>query len=239
MANPSSEWTVRGHGPIEQLAENLWWVRGDVPRMPLKRNMVIVRRTDGSLLLHNAIALREVEQAQLEALGTPALLIVPNAFHRLDAPAYKARYPQLRVFAPAGARAKVESVLPVDGTYADFPADEAARVEHLGGVREAEGALVVTSNDGTTVVVNDAVFNMDPPLSTLARVAMRVMNNVGGPRISRLTKVLLVKDRAAFRATLEKYAALPDLQRFIVAHDKCVVGREAASSALRTAASSI
>lgn len=239
MANLSSEWTVRGHGPIEQLAENLWWVQGDVPRMPIKRNMVVVRRTDGSLLVHNAIALREVEQAQLEALGTPAILIVPNGFHRLDAPAYKARYPRLRVFAPAGARTKIESVLPVDGTYADFPADEATRVEHLGGVREAEGALVVSSKDGTTVVVNDAVFNMDPPRGTLSRIAMTVLNNAGGPRVSRLTKLLLVKDRAAFRATLEKYAALPDLQRFIVAHDKCVVGREAAAAALRTAAASI
>ncbi len=239
MAMPSSEWTVRGHGPIEQLADNLWWVQGDVPRIPLHRNMVVVRRTDGSLLVHNAIALREAEQAQLEALGRPAILIVPNAFHRLDAAAYKARYPQLQVIAPAGASKQVEAVVPVDATYDQFPADDATRVEYIGGVRKAEGALVVSSKDGTTVIVNDAVFNMDRPTGTVARIISTVMNNAGGPRVSRLTKLLLVKDRAAFRATLERFAALPDLQRFIVAHDKCVVGREAAATALRTAAASI
>ena len=35
------------------------------------------------------------------------LLVVPGGFHRLDAKIYKARYPQVKVLCPAGARQKV------------------------------------------------------------------------------------------------------------------------------------
>src|SRR5688500_14318601 len=97
---PDTTWRVLPHGPLQQLAENLWCVLGSLPNMSLKRMMTIARRSDGGLLLHSAIALDEPTQRQLEALGPPTHLIVPNAVHRLDAPAYKARYPALRVFTP-------------------------------------------------------------------------------------------------------------------------------------------
>ena len=48
----------------------------------------IARMTDGSLVLHSPIALEEDAMVDLEALGTPAFLIVPSRYHRLDAPAY-------------------------------------------------------------------------------------------------------------------------------------------------------
>lgn len=239
MAQADTAWSVLDHGPLEQLAENLWWVVGSVPRMPIKRNMVIVRRTDGTLLIHNAMALREAAQLEVEALGKPAILLVPNGFHRLDCARYKARYADLKVYAPSGSRARVAQVVAVDGTYGDVPADDHYRIEPIAGVKHVEGVLVVKSKDGSTVVVNDCVFNMDPPPRALQRFLMRVMNNTGGPRVSRIGKALLVKDRPTFRAELERYAALPDLQRFIVAHDKCVHGPEAASAALRTAAHSL
>lgn len=219
---------MRDHGPLQQLADNLWWVDdGALPSMSLRRNMVIVRRSDGALTIHNGIALREDVQQALEALGTPAQLIVPNGWHRLDAAAYKKRYPQLRVFAPSGSRARVHEVVAVDGTYDDFPADPAVRLEMLHGVKDLEGAMIVTSADGTTVVLNDAVFNMDKKSDFLGNLITRVLGSAPGPRISRLMKLLAIKDRGALRTDLERYAALPDLVRLIVAHEKCASGPDA------------
>lgn len=229
------EWKVLDHGPIERLADNLWWVSGAVPKMSLRRNMVIARRADGSLVIHNAIALRDEQQRELEALGEPALLLVPNGWHRLDAPAYKQRYPQLRVFAPSGSRKKVEEAIALDGTYDEFPADAAVRVEALAGVKGTEGAMVVTSSDGVTVVVNDAVFNMDKRTDFFGKLFTTLLASAPGPRVSRLMKWMVIDDKAAFRANLERYADLPDLQRFIVAHEKCAHGAEA-REALRKAA---
>lgn len=222
-----ANWTVRDHGALEQLADNLWWVTGSLPKMSLTRNMVVARRTDGTLVIHNAIALRADEQQKLEALGAPAHLVVPNGWHRLDAPAYKQRYPELRVFAPDGSRKKVEEKLAVDGTYAEFPADAAVRLEPLGGLKNIEGAMVVKSSDGSTVVLTDAVFNMDKKTDFFGRLFTSVLGSAPGPRISRLMKLVAVKDKRALRADLERLAALPDLQRLIVAHEKCAHGADA------------
>jgi hypothetical protein len=35
MAKAHTEWKVIGHEPIVKLAQNLWWVRGNVPGMTL------------------------------------------------------------------------------------------------------------------------------------------------------------------------------------------------------------
>ncbi|QRK11315.1 hypothetical protein JQX13_15295 [Archangium violaceum] len=231
----SDAWQVLPHGPIEQLAENLWRVEGSLKGMSLKRVMTVVRTRDGSLVIHSAIALAEQEQRKLEALGTPSVLLVPNRAHRLDAPAYKKRYPALRVFAPRGGRKGVEEVVPVDGTYEDFPGDDTVRLETLKGVGEEEGAMLVRSSDGTTVVLNDVVFNMDRKKDPLGWFFTTVLGSAPGPRVSRLSKLLFVKDRKALRAELERLAALPDLVRLIVAHEKVASGGEAAS-ALRRAA---
>src|SRR5690606_29845051 len=101
-------------------------------------------------------------QAQVEALGPIRALIVPNGYHRLDAPAYAARYPEAKVYAPSGSRALVEKVVRVDGTLEDYPGDARLWFEPLAGVGDAEGTMLVRSEDGLSVVLNDAVFNMDP-----------------------------------------------------------------------------
>src|SRR5688500_7743598 len=160
MAKAISDWNPLPHEPIVELAENLRWVHGSIPGMSLKRVMTAVRLDDGTLALHSAIAMEPKSQAQLESWGEPAYLIVPNPGHRLDAPAYKKRYPKLRVFTPRGALDKVAEVVAVDGTYEDFPNMQSLKAERLEGVADMEGVLFVRSNDGTTVVLNDAMFNM-------------------------------------------------------------------------------
>jgi hypothetical protein len=235
MPKANTAWKVLAHGPIEKLADNLWWVQGALPGMSLKRVMTVVRLGDGRLVIHNGIALEPAAMKELEAWGTPAFLIVPNGAHRLDAPAYKQRYPQLKVLAPKGARAKVEEVVAVDGGYEDFPADENVRFELLHGVKDREGAMLVRSNDGLTVVLNDAVFNMDKKQDLLGWFFTTVLGSAPGPRISRLAKLAFIADKQALRADLERFAALPELTRLIVAHEKVASGPDARSALQRAA----
>lgn len=227
MAKANTEWRVLAHGPIEKLAENLWWVQGSLPNMSLKRNMTVARLADGRLVIHNAIALDESAMKELEGWGTPAFLIVPSGIHRLDAPAFKKRYPALKVFAPSGARAKVSEVLAVDGSYEDFPSDPDVRFEMLEGMGGLEGAMFVRSKDGMSLVLNDAVFNMDRKRDVLGFLFTTVFGSAPGPRVSRLAKLTLVKDRPALRAALERLAKQPGLTRLIVAHEKVAHGGEA------------
>jgi hypothetical protein len=226
---------VLPHGPLEQLSENLWRVEGSLPGMSLKRVMTVVRRSDGSLVIHSAIALADKERRELEALGPPSVLLVPNQGHRLDAPAYKKRYPSLRVFAPSGGRKAIAEVVPVDGNYEDFPSDDTVRLEMLHGVKEGEGAMFVRSQDGLTLVLNDCLFNMDRKKDPLGWFFTTVMGSAPGPRVSRLVKLLFVQDKKALRADFERFAQLPGLVRLIVSHEKVAHGAEAARS-LRQAA---
>lgn len=235
MPKAHAGWKVLSHGPIVELAENLWWVEGALPGMSLKRVMVIVRLGDGRLVIHNGIALEESAMQRIEAWGQPAFLIVPNGGHRLDAPAYKKRYPALEVVGPKGSRAKIEEVIKVDKTYEEFAANDTVTFETLHGVGETEGAMLVESPDGVTVVLNDAVFNMDTKRDPLGFFFTTLLGSAPGPRVSRLAKLLFVKDKGALRADLERFAQLPNLIRLVVAHEKVASGPSAAE-ALRKAA---
>jgi len=235
MAKANQEWCVLAHGAIEKLAENLWWVQGSLPNMSLKRNMTVARLADGRLVIHNAIALEEAAMRELEAWGTPAFLIVPSSIHRLDAPAFKRRYPGLKVFAPSGSRAKVSEVIAVDGTYEEFPADPAVRFEMLNGMAGLEGVMFVSSSDGLTLVLNDAVFNMDRKRDVLGFLFTTVFGSAPGPRVSRLTKLTLVKNKPALKGALLRLAKQPELTRLIVAHEKLARGPEAREALERAA----
>lgn len=235
MAKAPDAWNVLSHGPIERLAENLWRVEGTLPRMSLRRVMTIARRNDGQLVVHNGIALEETAMREIESFGNPGFLVVPNGYHRLDGPAYKNRYPSIRVFAPVGSKKRVEEVLTVDGTYAQFPADPLVELQPLAGVGGAEGIMIVRSSDGVTMVMNDAVFNMDRKRDPLGFLFTSLLGSAPGPRVSRLFKLAVVKDKAELRGELLRLAALPDLVRLVVAHEK-VAHKGEAADALRKAA---
>lgn len=229
-----SEWKVLEHGPIERLAENLWRVEGALPGMSLRRTMIVARRDDGGLVLHSPIAMDEARMAELEQLGRPAALLVPNGYHRLDAPRYKARYPEASVYAPRGSRKQVSEVVAVDGNYDEYPADGVVALDTLASTGDREGAMRVRSADGVTLVLNDVMMNMDRRPDFLGRLMTGIFGSAPGPRISRLSKLALIKDKGALRRELEAYATLTDLVRVCVAHDKVASGVEAAA-ALRQA----
>jgi hypothetical protein len=235
MARGFREWKVLRHGPIERLAENLWRVSGSLPGMSLRRTMTVVRLVTGRVVLHNAIALQEDAIKQVEAWGKLAYLVVPTGLHRLDAAAYKKRFPHLVVLAPKGSRKKIEQVVAVDAAYEDFPDDETVRFEPLHGINDVEGAMFVRSPDGVTIVLSDIVFNMDRKRDPLGLFFTTLLGSAPGPRISRLAKWKLVKDAAALKADLLRFAATPNLTRVIVAHEKVAAGADAAA-ALQAAA---
>jgi hypothetical protein len=230
----SPAWKILPHGPLEPLAENLWRVEGSLPDMALPRTMAVARDAQGRLLLHSAIALSDASMAELERLGEPSFLVVPNGWHRLDAPAYKARYPKLKVFCPRGARKRAAQAVPVDGTYEDFPSGDQLRLSTLPGIREQEGVLSVRSQDGLTLVFNDLLFNV-PHLPGFFGFTFKLMGSTGGPRVTRLARLTLVRDAKAVRAALERLAT-PDLRRILPGHG-AVISQNAAETLRQIATS--
>lgn len=214
MPKAFDSWQVYPHRPIEKLAPNLWRVEGDLPNGKGTRVMTIARLRDGTLLIHNGIALEEPLMAEIEAFGRPAYLLVPNGFHRLDAKVFKNRYPSLKVLCPKAARKKVEQVVAVDGTYDDGPKNDDVSIAHLDGTREQEGFVEVKSPDGTTIVLNDCVNNL-PAMTGLFGF---LFAPTGRPSVPRLARWMMVKDKEALRGELGKFSSISDLKRIIVSH---------------------
>ena len=219
MPKAYETWTVLPHRPIEKLEPNLWRVEGDLPGGNGTRVMTLVKLASGGLMIHNAVALEEDQMKEIEAFGTPEILVVPNGFHRLDAKVFKQRYPSVRVLAPARGRKKVAQVVAVDGTYDDGPKDDSVRMFHLDGANQHEGVVQVKSPSGTTLVFNDVVNNV-PKLGGVMGFMLAPTGQVAVPRIFRW---FFVKDRKKFTSGIETLAALPDLKRVIVSHGKMLV----------------
>jgi hypothetical protein len=212
-----AQWKVLPHGPIETVSERLRVVAGALPGMPLERVMSAIKLDDGSLVVHSAIALDPSTQKELEAWGMPRILIVPCAWHRLDAPAYKTRYPELQIYCPEGAGRRVAKVVPVHGFYDALPATPPLAVRYLDGVKKREGYLELRDDAGVTLIFNDAVFNQ-PHLPGFFGFVYKTIGSSGGPRVTPLVRVAMVKDERALRAQLEQLAATPGLRRVIMAH---------------------
>jgi hypothetical protein len=215
MPKAHDTWKVLPHGPIEKLSDRLWRVEGELDS--IKRVMSIAKCADGSLVIHNSIALGDAEMAEVDEFGKVGFILVPNGFHRLDAKVFADRYPSAKVLCPQGARKKVEQVVPVNGNYEDFPADTNVELFTFDGTKAREGGLIVRGND-TSLVLNDAVFNMPHGTGFTGFMFRRVTGSTGEPKVSRLLKWLVLADKAAFRTHLEKLAAVPDLRRIVVSH---------------------
>lgn len=223
-------WTVLPHRPIEKLEANLWRVEGDLPSGNGTRVMTVARMRDGGLVIHSAISLEPELMAELEGFGAPRLLIVPSGYHRLDTPVWKERYPGARVVGPAGARKRIEQVVPLEATLSDPLGDEDVRLQHLAGTRDGEGFVIVRSGERVTLVVNDAINNL-PKLGGLFGF---LFAPTGVAAVPRLARWMMIKDARACADDLERLAALPGLHRIIVSHGRMI--EDGAADTLRTVA---
>lgn len=216
---PHDTWEVLPHSDLERLADNLYTVEGKL-RMPLgemPRRMTVVRLRGDRLAIYSAIALDDARMAQLESLGAPAFLIVPSAIHRIDARPWQRRYPYIEVIAPHGARDKVSKVVSIDATLADF-GDSRVTLEPILGTDQRELAMMVETETGKTLVINDLIFNL-PPRKGLAGLGMRMLGFAPGhPTIPRVMKRRLVADEWEVKTQLRDWAGLDGLERIVVSH---------------------
>lgn len=222
-----AEWKVGLHGPIEQLESNLWRVQGDVPGGKLKRVMTIARLPSAEVVVHNAIALEETLMRQIDDWGKVAYVVVPNGYHRLDCARFKRRYPAAKVVCPSAATKRVGEVAKVELSYADFPSCDEVSLRHLAGTNENEGIMLVKHGETSTIVFNDLIFNMPHVGGTMGWVLRYLTASSGGPTISRLARMLVVKDASAVARELRELATLPGLCRLIVSHHEIITERPA------------
>ena len=234
MSAPFKEWTVLPHGKLMPLNERIVSVVGDLqmPLLHLPRRMTAVRLKSGDLVIFSAIALQEPEMAKLEEFGRPAFLVVPSERHRLDAPSYLRRYPNMTVVAPRGGAGKINEVVRV-GTNAPVFGDPTVRFVEVA----ADSALEVDGDDGLTLIVNDLIGDIHGE-SGIGGWLLRVMGFAGDdPHVPGPVKLTLGKRKSEVAQQFRRWAERDDLRRIVVSHGDTI--EVDPRGVLRTLASSL
>jgi hypothetical protein len=234
MANVRA-WTVLRPSGLEQIDDNLWAIEDDVPGIPgFKRRMVVVRRDDGAIVFFNAIPVPDDTLAAIAKLGKPSYLVVPNAFHTMDAPAFREKL-GLEAFGPPKSLAAVQARVPCK-PYPEMPADAAVTVETVDGFKTGEGLLVVRSGPRASLVVADLVLNQ-PHGKGVAGFMGRLFGFTGDqPKLPKPVRLRVLEDKDKVRALLERLAATTGLARLVPSHGLVVADPAAA---LRAVAASL
>ena len=220
MTAPHEDWTVLPHGEVTRINDRILTVVGDLemPLVHLPRRMSAVRLASGDLIIFSAIALDEYGMDDLESFGRPAYLVVPSQMHRLDAPSYVKRYPDIGVVAPRGGAEKIGKVVRIDTSSPDF---------HDSGVRYVEIAhdsvLEVDCADGLTLIVNDLIGDIHGE-SGVGGWLLRMMGFAGDePHVPVPVKLSIGKHKSEVSAQFRKWAEREDLRRIIVSHGDPIV----------------
>lgn len=234
MTAPHKEWTVLPHGKLTRVNQRILTVVGDLemPLMKLPRRMTVVRTLPGDLVIFSAIALKEPEMSELEAFGHPAFLVVPSERHRLDAPGFARRYPDMVVVAPRAGAKKIGAVVRVDTSAPAF-GDATIRYVELA----ADSALEVEDDDGLTVIVNDLIGDIHGE-EGIGGWLLRVMGFAGDdPHVPAPVKLLLGKHKSEVAQQFRRWAERDDLRRIMVSHGDTI--ERDPRGALRTLAASL
>lgn len=220
MPTFNKEWKVLPHGRVKTVDDHIVTVEGDIP-MPLgkfPRRMTVVGLSRNRSAIFSAVALGEADMRRVEEVGKPSFLIVPNGHHRLDARPWKQRYPKLKVLCPPGAKKSVSEAVPVDSTD-DILDDKDVQFVVVEGTREAEAALVVRRNSGTTLVANDVIANVRHPHGLGGKIIARLAGfGVKRPQVPRVVKRVMVEDKGKLAKQLRQWSEIAGLRRIIPSH---------------------
>jgi len=215
---------VHAHGGFDQLwSGRMWQIRGSLPRAP-ERNMTVFKMPNGGLMLHSVIALDEARMAQLEQLGRPEVMIVPNSWHRADAAVFKERYPNLKVVCPKAAMTKVNEKVKVDISAEEYFANSSSSGVTpitVDGMAPGELAYVLDlgSNGERALVVCDLMFNIPKAPDGLNGVILRVFGSVGPLGVTRMGRWTFVKDQPAMASWMRRISdGRYDFRVMTVAH---------------------
>jgi hypothetical protein len=179
------------------------------------------RLASGALVVVSPIALSDALATAVEALGHVDHLVAPNRLHHLYMDAWRARYPQARLFAPASLAEKRPDL------KLDEPLDEGAPAA-WGGEIDAllvRGApsideVVLLHRPSRTLWVTDLVFNLTRSRGVMSALVFALIGISGRLAQSRVWR-FAIKDREAAAQSAQQLLSW-DFDRIMPAHGELV-----------------
>lgn len=205
--------------PVKQLDNDIWIA--DTPLrvmgMELGARMTVIRLPGSKLLLHSPVQPSPRLVRELDALGEVAWLIAPNRFHHMYVQLWKDACPDAEIHvAPTLERKR--SDLEVTGILTDIPnpgwAETVDQVVVQGIPMTRE--VVFFHRPSATLILTDLAFNIGDSSPRMTRAAFRMAGSYGRLAPTAFER-LLVRDRDAFRASMERVLDWP-FGRVVVTH---------------------
>jgi hypothetical protein len=204
---------------MQQLHSDVWVTSSPLRFLGVEvgARMTVVRMPDDRLLLHSPISASEELVREVQALGTVQYLVAPNKLHHLYVGEWQRVCSAAETYVAPGLETK-RADLSITGVLTSEPeAGWKGELDQVlvGGFQFANEA-VFFHRASATLIVTDLAFNFGANSPPLTRAFIRLAGSYGevGPS---LLERLLVRDRPAFRKSLEQILEWP-FERVVVAH---------------------
>ena len=207
---------------LRPFGEDIWTADGgeaDVAGFRYPTRMVVIRLTDGGLWLWSPVGYSAALGAAVAALGEVRCLVAPNALHHLYLGAWRQAFPQARLYAAPGLRARRPDLV-FDADLGEAPPpDWAGEIDQV----LVRGNWITTETvffhrASGTVIFTDLIQHFRPGWFTgwralVARLDLMTADEPSVPRKFRLA----FTDRNAARADLRRILAWP-CEKVLMAH---------------------
>lgn len=211
---------------MRQLDTDLWIADSPLRFMGLEvgARMTVVRLPDSRLLLHSPIEASDDLAREVKALGSVAYIVAPNKLHHLFVDQWQRACPDAATYIAPGLDDKRKD-LTMTGVLTDEPEpgwkDALDQVVVDGFPFASE--VVFFHRASATLILTDLAFNLGDNSPALTRFTIGLIGTRG--RLSpTLLEKLMVRDRPAFRRSLERILEWP-FERVVMAHgDVCESG---------------
>lgn len=204
---------------MRQLHSDVWVAESPLRFLGLEvgSRMTVVRLPGPKLLLHSPIAPTAELVREIDSLGPVAYLVAPNRFHHLSIGKWLETHSEAQVYVAPGLDEK-RSDLKIAGVLTDEP--EAGWAEAMDQVL-LEGLPLVNEvvffhRASQILIATDLAFNVGSSSPLLTRTVFRLARAYGSLSPTLLERLML-RDRSAFRRSLQRVLAWP-FERVIVAH---------------------
>jgi hypothetical protein len=207
--------------PPRPVAAGLWSLERRL-RMPggpgLPAHTTLIRLPSGGLLVVSPPPVEAGGLETLEALGPVEEVLAPNSFHYLTVRDFLVRHPRATLRLAPGLPRRVPDLPPGAELHGPKPASWRGVLEHVvlgpvGGISE----VALFHVPSATLLLTDVAFHGVRSESRLERALWRLGGIPAGFGPSRSARWLLLRDRHAAAAFLERVLAWP-FRRVLVAH---------------------
>ena len=159
--------------------------------------------------------------------GTVRAVVASNAFHYLGVPAWKARFPDAQIFAPAQSIARVaaKTGLSEIRPLADSAAvcGEQVTLTDMPHYKTGEVLVRIRAASGLAWYVTDVILNLQQlPAHPIARAIFQWSGSAPGLRMNKIGPLFMVKDRPALKRWLREEAERDRPRWLIPAHGDVV-----------------